>query len=87
ADHALYGRTHPYPYAVPRPGSTVRGEIVRVEPGQLRDLDEYEGDEYRRVHATVEVDGRPVGAEVWVAVTDPPLPESERIVSGDWFDR
>lgn len=87
AEHALYGRTHPYPFVVPRPGSVVSGEIVEVPTELLRRLDEYEGDEYVRVKAAVRAGPRDILAHVWVAVADPPLPDSELIPSGDWFDR
>ena len=87
ADHALYGRTHPYPFAVPRTGSVVYGEIADIVPDLLDELDEYEGDEYVRVERTVHTDRGNVVAQVWLAVADPPLPESELITSGDWFDR
>ena len=86
-DHSLYGRTHPYPFVAPRQGGAVRGEIVAVADDVLGQLDEYEGDEYVRVEATVRTDPGDVVAQVWVAVVDPPLPESELIPSGDWFDR
>lgn len=87
ADHALYGRTHPYPFVIPREGSVVHGEVVDVPSGQLDRLDEFEGGEYRRVELGVESDMGPVVAHVWVAVRGQPLPESELILSGDWFDR
>lgn len=87
ADHALYGRTHPYPFVIPQEGSVVHGEVVDVPAGQLDRLDEFEGDEYRRVQRQVESDSGPVVAHVWVAVRPRPLPESELIPSGDWFDR
>lgn len=86
-DHALYGRTHPYPFVVPRQGETVHGEVVDIATDLLDELDEYEGDEYVRVERTVHTDLGSVVAQVWLAVADPPLPESELIPSGDWFDR
>lgn len=87
ADHALYGRTHPYPFVVPRQGRTVHGEVVDIAPALVDELDDYEGDEYVRVERTVQTDLGEVVAQVWLAVVDPPLPESELIPSGDWFDR
>lgn len=87
ADHALYGRTHPYPFVVRRHGGTVHGEVVDISTDRLNELDEYEGDEYVRVARTVRTDHGDVDVQVWIAVTDPPLPESELIPSGDWFDR
>lgn len=87
ADHALYGRTHPYPFVVPRPGRAVHGEVVEVPSDRLQELDEYEGEEYVRVETTVQTGDGDVTAHVWIAVADPPLPESELIPSGDWFDR
>lgn len=86
-DHVLYGRSHPYPFVVPRSGSVVHGEIVDIAPDLLDELDEYEGDEYVRVEAAARAGDEEVVVQVWVAVADPPLPESELIPSGDWFDR
>lgn len=87
ADHALYGRTRPYPFAVSQEGSMVHGEVVGVSASQLDELDEYEGTEYRRVELKVDSVEGPVLAHVWVAVQPRPLSESELIPSGDWFDR
>lgn len=87
ADHVLYGRTHPYPFVVPRPGGMVHGEVVDISTDLLDELDGYEGDEYVRVERTVQTDEGAVVAQVWLSVADPPLPESELIRSGDWFDR
>ena len=90
ADHALYGRRLPYPYAVPEPDSTVVGEAVRLDPRlagpALADLDAYEGDEYRRVCRPVRLGDREVVAHLWIADVPTP-PETERIRSGDWFHR
>ena len=59
--HALYGRTSPYPIAVPRSGGEVVGEAVRIRDEEvgavLAALDEYEGDEYVRVVADLAIDG------------------------------
>lgn len=86
ADHALYGQGRPYPFAVSSPGSTVVGEAVAIPDDRVDDmlgtLGDYEGDEYRRVRASIVAGGRTVLAHLWVAVSD--QDESERIPSGDW---
>jgi gamma-glutamylcyclotransferase (GGCT)/AIG2-like uncharacterized protein YtfP len=89
--YALYGRNRPYPFVVPREGSEVRGEVAWLEPrtadATLTALDDYEGAEYRRTSAVVEVeDGDRVVAFLWESADPALLAEHERIVSGDWFD-
>jgi len=90
--YALFGRNQPYPFVAPRKGSEVRGEVVWLEPrtaaSTLAELDHYEGTEYRRTSAVVElVGGDRVVAFLWEAAGAGLLAEHERIVSGDWFDR
>lgn len=85
-DHALFGGERPYPFVVRRHGSEVIGEVVSVPAPDLEEvlaaLDDYEGDEYRRITAPVLFDGRTVDAHLWIAVSD--QDESDRIPSGDW---
>jgi gamma-glutamylcyclotransferase (GGCT)/AIG2-like uncharacterized protein YtfP len=89
--HALYGRQLPYPFAVPDTDSAIVGEAVRLDPrfapSILAALDVYEGDEYRRIRHRVILDDGEVNAHLWVAVEGDRLPESERILTGDWFRR
>lgn len=73
-------------------GGEIRGEIYRVEPGHLAELDLFEGlpagdtegSEYRRVQATVvRQDSRTVSAWVWE--WRGPTDESRRLAGGDWL--
>lgn len=61
----------------------VKGELFAVEPWQMAGLDDYEGDEYRRVRTTVATaDGAPLTAWVWEWLG--PVDEAQRIAGGDW---
>lgn len=95
-DHALYGRTRPYPFAVPEPGRAVVGAVVWPVPSIVEEvlarLDEYEGvfqdpPLYVRSRVPVDVGGSTEEAWVWVAgpgfVADP----DDLIPSGDWRRR
>ena len=42
-----------YPVALPEDGASVDGQLLRVTPEELTILDEYEGDAYERVRATL----------------------------------
>lgn len=68
-------RVGPYSAYRPVPKGAVRGELYRLhDPDQtLRLLDEYEGEDYRRI----DVDG------VWIYQYKDQPPESARISSGD----
>lgn len=50
-----------YPVALPEDGASIDGQVLRVTPEELAILDEYEGDAYERVRATLEN-----GMEVYV---------------------
>lgn len=63
----------------------VRGEVFRVNDALLESLNEYEGDEYRRVMAMVTLDGgQRLDAVVWVYRGDPA--NFPPIASGDWLE-
>ncbi|MFI5620240.1 gamma-glutamylcyclotransferase family protein [Streptomyces sp. NPDC051567] len=101
-DAALYDGPG-YPYAVPRAGSAVVGELIAPEPGAygellaaLDELEEYEGPGRpgnlydRTVREVLRPDGTPVRA--WVYLASPllarDLEESgTAIPGGDWFGR
>lgn len=72
---SIYRVSH-YPAFRPEPAGVVHGELYRLnKPGAtLKALDEYEGPEYERVIIN--------GA--WIFQYKEPLPESSRIVSGDF---
>jgi gamma-glutamylcyclotransferase (GGCT)/AIG2-like uncharacterized protein YtfP len=88
-DHALYGASLPYPFVVEESCGTVRGEMVHLLPESasevLASLDAYEGDEYRRAKVSVDVAGRIIAAEVWIAARPEEAVASGKIESGDWF--
>lgn len=61
----------------------VVGDLFEVTPEQLGVLDEYEGDEYRRVRVQVETyDGR---VEAWVWEWNREVEACRHISSGDWL--
>lgn len=86
--HGLWGLNWPYPFVAAAVG-TVVGEAIRLaDPEQtLVRLDEYEGDDYRRMALPVSTPLGTIPAVVWVAADHVQLPDDERIPSGDWFDR
>ena len=90
-DHALYGRSLPYPFVAPLPGARVAGTLVELESADvdatLRSLDDYEGGSYRRVVLAVESRTGLVDAHVYLATGDVPLDEADLIDSGDWLNR
>ncbi len=72
-------------------GPLVHGEIYRVRPALLAQLDRFEGirgatgDEYARVRALAHADaGRPV--EVWVYEYRGRIEKDWRMSTGDWAD-
>ena len=92
-EHALYGRTGPYPFAVAAPRSQVAGTLVwlreSVAGAVVARLDEYEGTQmepplYVRRAVEVATSAGTVGAWAWLAgpsfLPDP----GELITSGDW---
>jgi gamma-glutamylcyclotransferase (GGCT)/AIG2-like uncharacterized protein YtfP len=88
---ALY-RISWYPGLVPGGVDRVSGEVYRVDPEQLRALDEFEGlaageiegSEYRRVKVVADAGGGEA-LEVWVYEWKGAFNEDERILSGDWL--
>jgi gamma-glutamylcyclotransferase (GGCT)/AIG2-like uncharacterized protein YtfP len=69
-------RVSDYPGFRPEPAGVVYGELYRLSQptATLQALDDYEGSEYQRV----------VVNDVWVYQYKEPLPESSRILSGDF---
>ena len=59
------------------------GEIYRLSAGKLRELDEYEGPEYRREMMEVQADRTTFQAWVWL--WNESVDENRRIVGGDWL--
>jgi gamma-glutamylcyclotransferase (GGCT)/AIG2-like uncharacterized protein YtfP len=94
--HALYGRTRPYPFAVPAAGFRVVGAVAwltgSVAGEVVARLDEYEGTAadpplyVRRAVEVVTAEG-PVGAWVWLAGPAFEPDPGELIPSGDWRAR
>ena len=65
-------------------GDEIHGEVYSVLPGQLAELDDFEGQEYRRIRATVKTPyGVPMKAWIWEWLM--PTDEGQRITSGDWL--
>lgn len=64
----------------------VSGEVYRVGAEMLRELDDFEGSDYRRVRIEVRCggDGRPP-LEAWVWEWTGAVEETRRIVHGDWL--
>ncbi|MFD5935387.1 gamma-glutamylcyclotransferase family protein [Streptomyces sp. NPDC060333] len=101
-DAALYEGPG-YPYAVARPGSAIRGELITPAPGRYAELlvaldllEEYEGPDRpgnlydRVVREALLADGTPVPA--WVYLASPLLARDlaasgTEIPSGDWLGR
>lgn len=73
-----------YPALVEPGDAAVSGELYRVPPALLPDLDAYEGDEYVR-RAVVLEDGREVTA--YVMQPDHVPADARPIPSGDWRRR
>ncbi|MBK1882620.1 gamma-glutamylcyclotransferase [Luteolibacter pohnpeiensis] len=64
----------------------VRGEVYEVGAASLKDLDAYEGDEYRRLKAKAQLqDGtlQEVWLWEWLGEVDP----AAKITTGDWLDQ
>jgi gamma-glutamylcyclotransferase (GGCT)/AIG2-like uncharacterized protein YtfP len=72
---SIYRLSH-YPAFRPEPAGVVHGELYRLNQpaATLKALDDYEGSEYERVMLN--------GA--WIYQYKLPLPESSRILSGDF---
>ena len=70
-----------YPGYRPDPPGAVRGELYRLhDPARtLAALDDYEGEEYRRVAVKVST-----GESAWIYQYEPEPPPGSRIVSGDF---
>ncbi len=73
----------------------VAGDLFRLSPAKLRELDEYEGlaadevegSEYRRVRtAVLALDGSGRSWEAWVWEWTGPVDRDKIIASGDWMD-
>jgi gamma-glutamylcyclotransferase (GGCT)/AIG2-like uncharacterized protein YtfP len=69
-------RVRHFPAFRPEPAGEVQGELYRLSRPEatLKALDEYEGPEFERV----------IVNEVWIYQYKKPLPESSRILSGDF---
>lgn len=81
---SLYRISH-YPGWIEDSDEWVLGEIwqPRDAGSLMRELDEYEGPEYRRVVRQVEIsDGL---RECWVYLYTTPIEGKVRIISGDWL--
>jgi gamma-glutamylcyclotransferase (GGCT)/AIG2-like uncharacterized protein YtfP len=63
-------------------GSWVTGDVYAVDDELLEKLDQYEGDEYRRVRVVVEGDA---AGEAWIWEWAGEVPSGGGIVSGDWL--
>jgi gamma-glutamylcyclotransferase (GGCT)/AIG2-like uncharacterized protein YtfP len=63
-------------------GGAVVGDVYEVDDERMRDLDAYEGEEYRRVQVSVEGDASGV-AWIWEWLGD--VNEQQIIASGDWL--
>lgn len=65
-------------------GDVIEGEVFAVEAEQLPELDNFEGQEYRRIRTTVKTPyGIPM--QVWTWVWLMPVDEAQRITGGDWL--
>ncbi len=65
--------------------STVRGEIYTVDEKTLASLDEFEGEEYKRVLVNAHDDlGKVYQAWIWEARV---VPNKPIILSGDWLQQ
>ena len=88
-DHALFGWGLAYPFVRPEAGRRVIGDVVEIDPDRidevLRAVDDYEGDDYRRVIVEVDADGETVTAFVYLAEASVDLDERNRVESGDWM--
>jgi gamma-glutamylcyclotransferase (GGCT)/AIG2-like uncharacterized protein YtfP len=73
-------RVAEYPGFWPEPAGVVHGEVYELmSPGTLQALDEYEGQQYERVAATVST-----GERVWIYRFERQPPLALRIASGDF---
>lgn len=81
---SLYRIAH-YPGWVEDSDGWVQGEIrqPRDSGALLRELDEYEGEEYRRVLRVVET--ADASRECWVYLFEASIEDKTRIFSGDWL--
>ena len=78
---------HPGAILDPAAGGFIDGEVVECADGgpALAWFDAYEGAEFRRERATVELAGRSVACWVYVLVREPA--SAPRIASGIWRSR
>ena len=87
-DHALYVLDRPYPFAVPRPGSTIIGDVLSIDHRRsealLDRLDEYEGDEYLRVRCVVQTATGSSAAHVYTAAPSIAVERGIEVATGDW---
>ena len=74
-----------YPGAIFEPNDPNRivGEIYAVPDAIMRELDQFEGEEYERVRVTAQVDGGFEQAWAWNYLL--PVDEAKRILSGNWL--
>ncbi len=75
----LYHLPPGYPAIVDVPEGVVHGELVTIDPASLPALDDYEGDEYRRVVRVVATAEGPVDAWCYVF---PPEDEAAWVAAG-----
>ncbi len=75
-----------YPAFLPGGGCKVVGELREVNDSLLRELDAYEGNEYRRERCRVKRDDGEM-VEAWVYVWIGDVEGYEEILSGDWLKR
>lgn len=73
-----------YPGLVLGGGGTTLGEVFEVTTEILRELDEFEGSEYRRVLTDVSHGEMTIRAWVWEWLG--PVDEARHIASGDWLE-
>ena len=50
-----------YPIAIPKQGSSIQGEVIEVNPAELKLIDEWETDTYQRTKVTLKS-----GKQAWV---------------------
>lgn len=68
-----------------RGSGRVRGDVFRVGPELLAELDVFEGPEYQRVRVDVLLTESGGTLPVWAYEWTGPVEEAGRIVSGDWL--
>ena len=83
----IYAFSMGYPGLIAGDGGAVRGEVLWLTDAAtaLRDLDEYEGEDFARVLCTAELgDGAQVTAWCYVLADPTSVVDAELILDGDW---